>query len=290
MIEDVKTELKRTGLTLRKLGLHISQTDRSKLPADILAQMLAGCSLRDITQHFDALIDVLRDIPTLSQTSIDQRTRRLNNNRIEITYDMRAKLDTELKRTQASISGACRTLFGLKHSESAVRAIRAARSGGLKTMQLEVWEKFTSHLAQLATPMPEAKDKSGGFKVPKASAYPQRNKALSNQRQSIIRPNLIRSEIAPMPERPDMASYRLPNRLAQVGYVAIDDEIFQKLHDERKRTCVSPHLIVAGADNIPPGLEINQVSDWFRGKTKSAEKHYLDWIIQQYQALPSIAE
>lgn len=69
-------------------------------------------------------------------------------------------------------------------------------------------------------------------------------------------------------------------------YEPIDEHLYNRLHAEVRRTCVSPSLLLYIFKSAPSGLPQQRISAWLRLVTRSAETQYLEWVLKAYALLP----
>jgi hypothetical protein len=292
MIDELKSELDRTGLTLRKLALHIAETDRSKLSPETLNSMLAECPLHSITDHSADLVDILRSHPDTPAPCDNRRAKRDTTRRSVISAEMSAQLDHELTRTAASVSVLARRLFSNMDASKVAQSIYLVRKGILTTLPANIWSPLIEHLQSLPSPGSTfpISESSGEMVLPTAESYPKKAMRLSSVDDSAAAPDLELAQILPSAPRPHMIGYSLSDRLKRAGYVVIDEQLYQALHDQRRRTLVSPRRLLAAADKAPAGLKTHLVKGWFSGQTRCAEGHYLEWVFDRYRSLPSVSK
>lgn len=107
--------------------------------------------------------------------------------------------------------------------------------------------------------------------------------ARANRRPYPPIPNL--DDAGPLPERPTR-KYRPRVQPKGVEYIEITPDLHGELHKEIARTRVSPRLLIQSLYDVPKGLRASMVQSWHSGKTQSAEKHYFEYVLSQYQKLP----
>lgn len=290
MIDDLKFELERTGLTLRKLALHIAETDRSRIPPEVLNAMLSECGLPTIAEFSSDLVAVLRDVSDKPKASKSGYAKRDTNKRLVITEDMRTELDFHLTRTNVSLFGVCRRLFPRKDTYAINGAVRNARSGLQTTLPKAVWGALIEHLREMETAREPSISQRGSVIatviIPEADAYPERRKSITESRDDGLTPDLEPDDILPADSRPRITDYKLSKRLVGMGYIVIDDKVYQELHAQRRRTCVSSSRLLLSSPNAPPDLRDYHIARWFKGTAKSAEKHHVEWVLKTYRKIP----
>ena len=288
MVDELKTQLSRTGFTLRKLALHIAETDRSKLPPEILNTMLVECPLPTVAEYSNDLVEILRSIPDVPAASKNRYAKRDTTRRTFITEEMRSELDRHLISTRVSVLGLCRTLFPHENPASISSTISQVRNGRQTTLPQHVWRSVIAYLRDIepkAEPSNSASSE-GIVVVPEAQAYPQKKTSISERRRRSLQPDLNPADIPVAAPRPDIKDYVLSKRLENMGYVVIDDALYEELHAQRRRTCVSAGRLFASSQEVPPDLRDYQIKHWFSGKAKSAERHHIEWILESYRKLP----
>lgn len=289
MIDELKSELDRTGLTLRKLALHIAETDRSKFPPDLLKAMLSECALLEVTDHADDLIEILYAQSDKPMALKNRRAKRDTKRRKVITPEMRVQLNNEIKRTQVSVNGLCRLLFPEMDTAMINGSVQLVRKGVQTTLPFGIWAPLMDRLRSLPSPGAtlSISAASGEMVLPESQHYPEKAEAISLMGDQVCRPDLDREKIEAARPRPNMIGYELSERFERLGYIVIGDRHYQQLHAERRRTLVSSRRLLASANDVPGGLRHHQVSQWFLGKTRCAEKRYLDWVLARYSKLPT---
>lgn len=68
--------------------------------------------------------------------------------------------------------------------------------------------------------------------------------------------------------------------------VVIRTEILDKLHAHRERTGIPASKLLAGADDLPDGLNTALINSWLAGKTKTANPDHLYYTLKRWKALP----
>ncbi len=101
-----------------------------------------------------------------------------------------------------------------------------------------------------------------------------------------IIPDLRAEDILPAPRPRKHAPVYKRRQYPGTHYVEITDALYNQLHHEKRRTRVSHKRLLKSRADIPKGLRELTVASWFLGKTLSAEKEYLDYILKCYAELP----
>ncbi len=68
--------------------------------------------------------------------------------------------------------------------------------------------------------------------------------------------------------------------------IIIPDEILQKLHHHWKRTNIGPEKLLKLGSSVPRGLTSPMICQWLYKKTKTAREDHLDFVLEQWEALP----
>lgn len=83
---------------------------------------------------------------------------------------------------------------------------------------------------------------------------------------------------------------RKPKLRAGAAYVEITQARYRKLHEEIRRTRVSPRRLLASAPSPPKGLTPTMIGYWLNGTLRSAEKQLFDYVLKAYRTLPDATD
>ncbi|MFC3229154.1 hypothetical protein ACFOGJ_18050 [Marinibaculum pumilum] len=73
------------------------------------------------------------------------------------------------------------------------------------------------------------------------------------------------------------------------GWVLLDDDALGALHQAQDRSGVSVRMLLAGADDVPRGLNGRLIDSWFFGPTKIARSQHYEWVLARWQDLAAKA-
>lgn len=68
--------------------------------------------------------------------------------------------------------------------------------------------------------------------------------------------------------------------------VQLTDNIIGELLRQRKRSRVSPQILLRSAKNIPHGLTTEIIRQWLYRKTTTAQKNHLEYVLHLWRSLP----
>lgn len=137
VLESVMAELHRSGLSLRKLGQHISRDARGNVPSGLVSALLSGELPQGSLHDAQVLLPIVRALPD----------RNKSQERITLTKSMIAELEAELGRTQISNVDIVKRL-GLPSKAN----LGIWRSGRIKTVQKAHWDAVMQYLRSMPIP------------------------------------------------------------------------------------------------------------------------------------------
>lgn len=297
MLEALRSELKRTGFSLRNLGNYIIETDRSALPPDVLNLLLSECPLHAMRGHEKILLSFLEDVEDVPERSGEALRRFRSEKRVAVTAEMRSILEANFQGPRASISAIRRSLFPELPSGHLSGLIGRILLHQQKSIREDYWLRLMSYLDQIdpvelpkptkkppkKKPDEKPKKKSAAPKIPRA---PKLASTISAERVRGVKPDLDPNALNAPKKRPKLSSHRLPQRRIDMGYVLIDEVAYEALHAHRRRTCVSIRRLLKGLADTPTDLRVSTVRSWFDGSTLAAESRLLEWVLQAYASLP----
>ena len=146
MSDALNAELERTGLTLRKLGLHISANARESVPPDVLHKLLNGCGRDDVADHQNLLLSLLENLPDMSSPSSQRPREKHHVSRIPFTAEMREQLNAEFERTGASFGLVCHSVFPTESPQRMKGLINRMKRGDVRTVPKSYWEAIIGFL------------------------------------------------------------------------------------------------------------------------------------------------
>ncbi|WP_147372833.1 hypothetical protein [Henriciella mobilis] len=281
----MKAELERTRLTLRKLGLHIAETDRSAVEPETLSLLLSECPLHALHDQASNLLPIIRRVETAPERLDSGRTRYRSGKRLAVTPAMRALLKTKLQNQQLPLSAIGRSHFPEFPQGRLNTLISRLIYGQQKTLKEDEWLRIKTVLDSVSenefptkpTPKPA---------IPHIPKKQDTATTLSERRYQDLRPDLD-SETIPSPKsRPALANYKLSDRMINMGYIIIDDELYDRLHAHRRRSGVSIRRLLKSSADAPNDLPVTTVQAWFNGSTLSAERRLVNWVLDAYGNLP----
>lgn len=286
MLDELKIELDRTGLTLRGLALRIIEHDRSLLPPAILKLMLAGRFSKELIEFSSVLLDAVKSERDCASIPAGYAKRR-SSRRIPVTSEMRALITSQFSNT-AQMSVLERRLFPNMPRTQFQKMMILIMRGEQKTISGSVWSRLSKHFKEIEKDPFRDRD----FDYPESeikmlNAPIRKSSPITYQANINLEPDLDRDRIEGVPTDRDISNYRLGARRAELGYVVISDADFAELHAQRLRTCVSVRRLLVASREAPSGLSIKTVQSWFTGRTIAAERCYLEWVLAAYAGLPT---
>ncbi|MEL6667007.1 MAG: hypothetical protein AAFQ24_12810 [Pseudomonadota bacterium] len=292
MYDDLKKELERTGLTLRVLAQTIIKTDRALLPPAILKAMMAECDLHRLHDHVPAILEFIQKVETAPEGISDGTSRFRSEKRLKTTADMLAYIQVHIKDADVNLALVQRRYFPQMQPYALNAMIGRILKQDLRTIREDVWNILFDYaqsidpvtFPEIAHPEPTHAP-SKAIYAPKMPDPDRRARTVADTYHDGLSPDLTEQRIFP-PNHRDMENHTLPTRLKNMRYVVIDDHIYQRLHDERRRTRVSVRRLIKGSANAPPSLKVHTADQWLNGRVLAAEKGLLDWVLDAYALLP----
>lgn len=300
MQKDIQTELERTGLTRRELGHKLAKEHRGRFAPSVIRTLLDGHHLSDHPDAWEDILNVLKALPDGSpkpRTTYSYATKR-----ISLTHEMIDHINTEFERTRLTISDVARRVAGERSFNALNNRIMRWRKGTAESVPASEWRDVLSYLATLPDVV-QVSDPDRVRELPVAIEQPKRpppkilkpkaptkQPTLANTDDSRPEPDLLSERIPTIKPRPRLVDYRLSSNREGLGYVLIDDGCYQRLHRERKRTCVSARRLIASATEVPAGLNARTIDNWLLGNILAAESEHLEWVLIAFRNLPSVDE
>lgn len=244
---------------------------------------------KDVPQLM-AILQALPDRPPPPVHDRQGHSKRGKLKRIDLTKEMRQALNKEFERTQLKASDLKVLMQNEDYGADAYRDVGRWRLGNVKSVQENKWRLVMHYLAKIPDAIIHAPSSRKDAKTP-AIGKPVRKpraQAFTSVDDSVPRPDLKPEAIQPPKDRPKIKGYRVSGMHQRLGYVVIDDEIYDRLHALRRQTLVSPRRLILSAHDAPADLEISQVRNWFLGVTLSAEKEHLNWVLNTYESWPVV--
>jgi len=146
MLDAFREQLDRTGLSVRRLGLHIMEHEKHLLPPEVIRRMMQECPLPELKDHYSVLTDILKQLPNAPVSGFDKRSIRSNSARIPFTPDMQKALNQEFERTQLNTSEVCRRLFPKSESSKQAQKVWRIRNENAESVDQTLWNTITDYL------------------------------------------------------------------------------------------------------------------------------------------------
>ena len=297
MIDELTSELERTGLTLREFGHLVARKHRKHVEAETIRTLIQDERPKLPSDALPELLPILSEMPDKPAHTPKSPYNKASK-RIAFDTDMHGHLVSELERTQIVITDIARRLKPERGSKALNQRLTQWRHGDAQTVPQDEWLAVIGYLEALPNarkPAPSLKSEKPkpAQPMPQRSAppiakpsRPPKRAVITNVDDTRAISDLSSDDLPQVKPRPRMKTYRLGETLKRLGYILISDDLYTLLHEERRRTLVSPRRLIASAKQPPPNLASKQVRDWLLGNTLAAEKEHLDWVLKTYASLP----
>ncbi|KCZ61431.1 hypothetical protein HY36_16815 [Hyphomonas atlantica] len=273
----------------------VARKYRKHVEAETVRALIQEQSSQISSNAFEALLSILSALPD-RPAHVPKSTYSKASRRISFNEDMRVQLIAELQRTQIVISDLVKRLKHERDRKALAHRLTRWKRGTVDTVPEDEWLSVIEYLGTIpdaikstpsVTPVESQSVEVVRSMPPIAKpAGAQKKAALTNMDDTRAVPDLALNDVGPAKPRARMKRYRLGESLKRLGYIVISDELYNRLHEERKRTLLSPRRLLASATRPPPDLTSKQVRDWFLGNTLAAEKEHLEWVLNAYADLP----
>ncbi len=259
----IKSELARTGIRYTTL-ITMIPPKFSSLSSQMIINWLSGRIKTARPEYIRCVIDTLRKIPDphpmprKEAQNVSQQTVQLASNKL-----------------------------GSKKSQSSLKsdAVKSRQKGLDASIDARVKQRPApaqpKKPATVIEPEPIVKDRKLVLADP--NIVMPRKSDLQGRK---VFPNLSDERL---PHKPDWKPF--PAASAQVlgypdMYRVIDEDTFDRLHAEVRRTRVSPALLVKSFKSTPPSLPARRIGEWMRLVTRSGEIKLINWVLKAYALLP----